>query len=68
MPVLYLSRYIIGHKLECYPVVIEVTRNEAWEPWILFMLAAVRDTSRWTLAKIESMTESGRLDGGNGPE
>ena len=55
MPILYLSRYIIEHKDDYYALLIDVTRNEAWEPWILFMLEAVRDTARWTLAKIEAM-------------
>lgn len=55
MPVLYLSRFIIESKDDYYSLLMEVTRQEAWEPWILFMLEAVRETSRWTLAKIESM-------------
>lgn len=55
MPVLYLSRFIIENKDDYYSLLIDVTRNEAWEPWILFMLEAVRETSCWTLAKIESM-------------
>ncbi len=55
MPFLYLSRFIIENKDDYYSLLIDVTRNEAWEPWILFMLEAVRETSLWTLAKIESM-------------
>ena len=55
LPVLYLSRFIIEHKDDYYNLLIDVTRKEAWEPWILFMLEAVRETSRWTLAKIEAM-------------
>ena len=55
MPILYLSRYIIQHKDDYYKLLIEVTRNESWEPWILYMLEAVRETSLWTLAKINAM-------------
>jgi Fic family protein len=29
-----------------------VTRDGAWEPWLLFMLQAVAETSRWTTRKI----------------
>jgi Fic family protein len=36
-------------------LLIDVTRHEAWEPWLLFMLEAVRETSHWTLTKIEAI-------------
>lgn len=52
IPVLYLSRYIIQNKPEYYRLLLAVTADGAWEAWILFMLAAVRETSRWTTAKI----------------
>ncbi len=55
MPILYLSRYIINHKDDYYRLLIDVTRSEAWEPWVLFMLEAIRETSVWTLAKIEAI-------------
>lgn len=55
LPILYLSRYIIRHKNDYYGLLIDVTRNEAWEPWLLFMLEAVRETSNWTLAKIQAI-------------
>ena len=32
-----------------------VTRDEAWEPWLGFMLQAVADTSRWTTTKIAAI-------------
>lgn len=55
LPILYLSRYIITHKDEYYDRLIGVTREGAWEPWLLYMLEAVRDTSSRTLAKIEAI-------------
>jgi len=55
MPILYLSRYIIHHKDDYYKLLIDVTRNGSWEPWILYMLEAVRETSLWTLDKIDAM-------------
>lgn len=56
-PVLYLSRYIIEHKDEYYRRLLEVTRSEAWEPWILFIIEAVRITALSTLAKIDRIQE-----------
>jgi Fic family protein len=55
MPILYLSRHIIRHKDAYYDRLIDVTRREAWEPWLLYMLEAVRETSNWTLSKIEAI-------------
>lgn len=54
-PILYLSRYIIAHKDEYYRLLLEVTRGGAWEKWILFMLAAVQETARTTLMKIDAI-------------
>ncbi len=51
----YLSRYIMQHKDDYYELLIDVTKNENWEPWILYMLEAVRETSLWTLAKINAI-------------
>jgi Fic family protein len=52
LPILYLSRYVIAHKADYYGLLLGVTRDQAWEPWLLFMLRAVAETSRWTTAKI----------------
>ncbi len=57
LPILYLSRYIIRHKDDYYDLLIDVTRHGAWEPWLLFMLEGVRETSDWTLLKIQAMKE-----------
>lgn len=32
-----------------------VTQQQAWEPWVLLMLKAVEETSRWTTAKIAAI-------------
>lgn len=55
LPILYMSRYIIAHKADYYRLLLDVTRLDAWEPWILYMLHAVEDTARWTLAKITAI-------------
>ena len=34
---------------------LNVTRDEAWEPWLLFILQAVADTSKWTTGKIAAI-------------
>lgn len=56
-PVLYLSRYIIQHKKEYYDGLLAVTTEGAWEPWLLFMIEAVRDTALWTTAKIVAIRD-----------
>lgn len=55
LPILYLSRHIIANKSDYYKLLLDVTRDEAWEPWILFMLKAVEETSRWTTDKIAAI-------------
>ena len=52
LPVLYMSRFIITHKNEYYELLRNVTRSEEWEPWMLFMLRGVEETSIWTTEKI----------------
>jgi Fic family protein len=52
MPVLFLSKYIIEHKSDYYRLLRDVTENGAWEPWILYFLEAVEETSLYTRDKI----------------
>ena len=54
-PILYLSRFIITHKADYYRLLLEVTRDGAWEAWIQYMLRGIEDTARWTVAKIEAI-------------
>lgn len=55
LPILYLSRYIIRHKKAYYDLLLRVTEQEDWEAWILYMLAAVRETAHWTKQKIDGI-------------
>jgi Fic family protein len=55
LPILYLSRHIIANKSDYYKLLLDVTRDGAWEPWILFILKAVEETSRWTTDKIAAI-------------
>ncbi|MFW6139643.1 MAG: protein adenylyltransferase Fic [Spirochaetota bacterium] len=57
IPVLYLSRYIIKHKNQYYQSIQQVTEDNAWEQWILFMLHGVEETASWTLHKIRAVRE-----------
>jgi Fic family protein len=56
-PVLYLSRYIIEHRTDYYQLLSGVTTDQKWEDWICYMLAAVTDTARWTMAKIDAIRD-----------
>lgn len=51
-PVLYLSRYLIQHKRDYYRLLRAVTEQADWESWLLYMLEAIRSTSRSTLQHI----------------
>jgi Fic family protein len=52
LPILYLSRFFIKRQGEYYRLLLSVTRNAAWEEWILFALRGVEETAGWTLKKI----------------
>jgi Fic family protein len=55
LPVLYLSRYIIQNKADYYRLLLQVTSEQAWEPWILYMLKGVEETAIWTRSKIAAI-------------
>ncbi len=55
LPILYLSRYIIQNKSDYYRLLLAVTKDHDWESWVLYMLKAVEETSRWTTEKIAAI-------------
>ncbi len=55
LPILYLSRHVIAHKADYYGLLLGVTRDQAWEPWLQFMLQAVAETAQWTTGKIAAI-------------
>lgn len=55
LPILYLSKYILEYKSEYYRLFTEVTEQVKWEDWIIFILEAVRQTAKFTLAKINAI-------------
>lgn len=60
-PILYLSRYIIRNKADYYRLLLAVTRDEAWQDWLLYMLAAVTQTARWTTDEIRAIQQQQAL-------
>lgn len=57
LPILYLSRYIVAHRQRYYGLLLAVTRDRAWEPWLLYLLGGVEETALWTTAKIAAIRE-----------
>ena len=57
LPVLYLSRYIVRTKAEYYQGLQAVREKSAWEPWVLYLLRGVEETSRETLKKVEQIRD-----------
>ena len=55
LPTLYLSRYILKTRGEYYRRLGEVTFQQQWEPWVLYILTAVEQTSLWTTQKIRAI-------------
>lgn len=54
-PTLHLSRYLLRRRADYYRLLLGVTRDGAWEEWVLFMLDAVAETAAWTNAKIDAI-------------
>ncbi|MCH8101365.1 MAG: Fic family protein [Proteobacteria bacterium] len=54
-PVLYLSAYIIDTKADYYRLLQSTRETDDWEPWLLYMIRGVEETSRATTGLIESI-------------
>ena len=55
VPILFLSSYIIRNKVAYYKGLQNVTEQQAWEEWIIYMLKAVEVTSYETIARIDAI-------------
>ncbi|OBP14149.1 addiction module protein [Rheinheimera sp. SA_1] len=55
LPILYLSRFIVQHKQDYYRLLNQVTKDQNWEEWLIFMLKGVEQTALWTCEKITAM-------------
>ena len=58
LPVLYLSKYILENKNDYYRLLREVTETNVWENWILYILDAVKQTSIFTLQKVNAIFDN----------
>ena len=54
-PVLYLSKYINTYKNDYYRLLSEITYSGNWTDWIVYMLNAVKETSVFTLNKVNAI-------------
>ncbi|NQZ05728.1 MAG: Fic family protein [Algicola sp.] len=57
LPILYLSRYIVKNKASYYRLLNQVTKENNWQDWILFILNGVEQMSGWTCNKIAAIRE-----------
>ena len=55
VPILYLSAYIIREKDQYYELLKSVTTLRKWESWIIYILKAIEETSKYTISKIEEI-------------
>jgi Fic family protein len=55
LPILYLSRYLIRNKTDYYRLLLNITRELAWEPWVLYVLEGIEETANWTKDKIAAI-------------
>jgi Fic family protein len=55
IPVLYLSRHIVGTKADYYRLLQSVRTEDTWEEWVLYMLTAVEDTAVQAVATIQAI-------------
>lgn len=51
-PLLFMSQYIIDNKDGYYTKLREVTEDEEWSQWIMYMLSAVEETSQKMTKKV----------------
>jgi len=56
-PILYLSSYIIKNKNDYYTLLQEVRKKQIYEPWILYILDGIEETSKQTLKKIQTIKD-----------
>lgn len=58
LPILFLSKYIIENKNAYYSLLRNVTERQEWEPWILYMLEGIEQTSNNTVSLIDRINTS----------
>ena len=58
VPVLFLSNYIIRNKATYYKGLQNVTENQNWEDWVIYILKAIEITSYETIARINAIRDA----------
>ncbi len=61
IPVLYLSKHIVGTKAEYYRLLQDVREHGTWEEWVLYILRAVEITAGETIDTITAI-RAGLMD------
>ena len=57
LPILYLSNYIIQHKVKYYELLQTVRSESKWEEWLIYMIDSVEKTSIDTIELIGEIKE-----------
>jgi Fic family protein len=57
-PAIYLSEYIIKNKADYYKRLRNVTENNEWEAYILYMLDMIEETSKKGLERLNKITSA----------
>ena len=57
-PALYISQYILDHKLEYYDLLLRVTTQRKWEDWVLFLLKGIAQTAHQASRHTQAITEA----------
>ena len=72
LPILYLSAYIIKNKAKYYELLEQVSKNQAWNDWIEYILKGIEQTSVASVILIKdidkAMSDFGDLLQNNNPE
>ena len=57
LPILYLSRYIIEHKVVYYKLLQEVRETDNWENWVLYLLDGIEQIAKETIVLIGKISD-----------
>jgi Fic family protein len=55
IPILYMSRHIVRSKADYYRLLQAVRDDDAWEPWVEYMLDAVESSAREGVATVNKI-------------
>jgi Fic family protein len=58
LPILYLSRHIVRRKDDYYRLLQTVREKDAWEDWVLYILAGVEATAAEAITAITSIRDA----------